>query len=180
MATLPIETATGAQTTPGIVSLPPRRKRYGSDQVGVGTIAARMIIGITIASAFMFPYVVMAVGSLKSRPEILQVPPVYFPETPRFDNFATMWSTAVTPLTQNMISTIVIASCATLLVLLAATPAAYYTARFKFPGKMMFMFLVIVTQMLQPAVLTAGLFRQMLALNIADTWLAMKIGRAHV
>ncbi|MET0977921.1 MAG: carbohydrate ABC transporter permease, partial [Paeniglutamicibacter terrestris] len=35
------------------------------------------------------------------------------------------------------------------------------------------MFLVIVTQMLQPAVLTAGLFKQMLAMNLYDTWLAM-------
>ncbi len=38
---------------------------------------------------------------------------------------------------------------------------------------MAFMFLVIVTQMLQPAVLTTGLFKQMLAMNLYDTWLAM-------
>lgn len=159
----------------GLGSTPtaPRKKRYGSDQAGLGTIAIRMIVGLIIALAFISPYVVMAIGSLKSRPEILKVPPAYFPQLPQLDNYATMWSTPVTPLTQNMTSTIIIASCATLLVLLTATPAAYYTARFRFPGKMMFMFLVIITQMLQPAVLTAGLFREMLALNIADTWLAM-------
>ncbi len=57
---------------------------------------------------------------------------------------------------QNLISTIVISVFATLLVLLVSLPAAYYTARFRFPGRMVFLFLVIVTQMLQPAVLTSG------------------------
>lgn len=84
-----------------------------------------------------------------------------------------MWSTPETPLPFNTISTVVIAVSATLLVLLVATPAAYYTARFTFPGTMAFMFLVICTQMLQPTVLTAGLFRAMLVLDINDTWLAM-------
>ena len=84
-----------------------------------------------------------------------------------------MWSTPETPLVQNLISTIIIAVCATLLVLLVALPAAYYTARFRFPGRMVFLFLVIVTQMLQPAVLTSGLFRQFGFFGISDTWLAM-------
>ncbi|MET3809402.1 carbohydrate ABC transporter permease [Arthrobacter sp. UYEF3] len=160
-------------TGPAVVRTAPRKTRYGSDHASGRRVALRMVAGLIIALIFISPYVIMAVGSLKSRPEILSVPPKYLPATPRFDNYATMWSTPETPLPQNLISTIIIASCATLLVLLVATPAAYYTARFKFPGKMVFMFLVIVTQMLQPAVLTAGLFREMLALNIADTWLAM-------
>ncbi|WP_427131519.1 carbohydrate ABC transporter permease [Pseudarthrobacter sp. S9] len=165
-----------AGTTPAgaaVVSTEPRKTRYGSDQASGPRVALRMAAGLIIALIFISPYVIMAIGSLKSRPEILGVPPKYLPATPHFDNYATMWSTPETPLPQNLISTIIIASCATILVLLVATPAAYYTARFKFPGKMVFMFLVIVTQMLQPAVLTAGLFREMLALNIADTWLAM-------
>ena len=52
-------------------------------------------------------------------------------------------------------------------------PAAYYTARFRFPGRFVFLFLVIVTQMLQPAVLTSGLFRQFVTLGMIDTWAAM-------
>jgi multiple sugar transport system permease protein len=54
-----------------------------------------------------------------------------------------------------------------------ALPAAYYTARFRFPGRMVFLFLVIVVQMLQPAVLTSGLFRQFITLGLQDTLLAM-------
>jgi multiple sugar transport system permease protein len=115
----------------------------------------------------------MLFSSLKSKREILQVPPTFLPETWHPENYVTMWSTPETPLVQNLISTIVIATFATVLVLAVALPAAYYTARFRFPGRTVFLFLVIVTQMLQPAVLTSGLFREFLFLGISDTWFAM-------
>ncbi|MCC9194540.1 carbohydrate ABC transporter permease [Arthrobacter sp. zg-Y916] len=134
----------------------------------------RSAIGAVIALVFLTPYLIMLVGSLKTRSEILAVPPAYFPQDGlQFGNYASMWDTPETPLTFNLMSTVIIAVCSTILVLLVATPAAYYTARFRFPGRMAFLFLVIITQMLQPAVLTAGLFRQMLWLDLNDTWLAM-------
>lgn len=151
-----------------------RAKKYGADGVSGRRMAGRIIVGVLVALVFLVPYLIMLVGSLKTRSEILGVPPRYFPQDGlQFSNYLTMWSTPETPLTYNLISTVIIAVFATLLVLLVATPAAYYTARFNFPGKLAFLFLVIVTQMLQPAVLTAGLFRQMLVLDINDTWLAM-------
>lgn len=151
-----------------------RKKRYGEDQVTLPRMTGRIIVGVLVVIVFLTPYAVMFVGSLKTRREILSVPPLYFPaETLNWSNYISMWDTPETPLPYNLTSTIIIAVCSTLLVLLVATPAAYYTARFKFPGKLAFLFLVIVTQMLQPAVLTAGLFREMLALGINDTWLAM-------
>lgn len=145
------------------------RKRP-SEKVPVG----RMIVGALIALFFLVPYLVMAVSSLKTRAEIRTVPPQYwFERGPHWSNYVTMWSTPETPLPYNLISTIVISVGATLLVLLVATPAAYYSARFRFPGKALFLFLVVVTQMLQPAVLVAGLFREMMSLGINDTWTAM-------
>jgi multiple sugar transport system permease protein len=67
----------------------------------------------------------------------------------------------------------VIAVGGTLLVLAVALPAAYYAARHRFPGRLVFLLLVLVTQMLQPTVLAAGLFRQFQGMGIHDTWLAM-------
>ncbi|GAB3620453.1 carbohydrate ABC transporter permease [Glutamicibacter sp. PS] len=137
-------------------------------------VISRMAVGLIVAAVFLIPYVTMFIGSLKTQSEILSIPPSYMPRDGfQFSNYASMWDTPETPVPYNLISTIVISVCATLLVLLVATPAAYFTARFRFPGKMVFMFLVIVTQMLQPAVLTAGLFKQMLAWNLHDTWVAM-------
>ncbi|PCC24390.1 carbohydrate ABC transporter permease [Glutamicibacter sp. BW78] len=133
-----------------------------------------MTVGLVVAAVFLIPYAVMFIGSLKTRSEILSVPPDYLPrDGAQWSNYLTMWDTPETPVAYNLISTVVIAVAATLLVLLVAMPAAYYSARFKYRGKMAFMFLVIVTQMLQPAILTVGLFKEMLVFNLYDTWLAM-------
>lgn len=137
-------------------------------------VLGRMTAGLAIAAVFLVPYAVMFIGSLKTRTEILSVPPDYLPrEGAQWSNYLTMWDTPETPVAYNLISTVVISVAATLLVLLVALPAAYYSARFKYRGKMVFMFLVIVTQMLQPAILTVGLFKEMLVFNLYDTWLAM-------
>ncbi|SDS23905.1 carbohydrate ABC transporter permease [Microterricola viridarii] len=157
------------------VSRPPvkRKRRYTEDQVSAGKVAWRMAAGLAVLLIFILPYLIMFFGSVKSKSEIRSVDPTYLPTEWRWENYITMWSTPETPLVQNLVSTIIISVCATLLVLLVALPAAYYTARFRFPGRMVFLFLVIVTQMLQPAVLTSGLFRQFMTLGLSDTWLAM-------
>jgi multiple sugar transport system permease protein len=150
-----------------------RRRRFTADQVSAASVAWRMIAGLVVLIVFVAPYLLMFVSSLKSKSEILQVPPTFLPTEWHPENYFTMWSTPETPLVQNLISTIVIAVFATLLVLAVSLPAAYYTARFRFPGRLVFLFLVIITQMLQPAVLTSGLFREFQFLGISDTWLAM-------
>lgn len=151
----------------------PRRRKFTPDQVGLGSVLLRAAGGLVVAVVFLLPYLIMLFGSVKTKAQIRSVNPTYFPVEWHWENYLTMWSTPETPLLHNLISTVVIALCATLLVLVVALPAAYYTARFDFFGRMGFLFLVIVTQMLQPAVLTSGLFRQFLAMNLIDTWLAM-------
>lgn len=130
-------------------------------------------VGVVLAALFLLPFIVMVLGSLKNRAEILRIPPTYIPESWHPDNYATMWDTPETPLPFNLASTIIISVCATVLVLLVAIPAAYYTARHKFPGRAVFLGLVLVTQMLQPTVLVTGLIREFFAIGINDTWLAM-------
>jgi multiple sugar transport system permease protein len=140
-------------------------RRRSSERRFSGRIVGRMIAGLVIALVFIAPYLIMLIGSFKSRFNILAVPPTYLPTTWHPENYITMWSTPETPLPENLISTIVISVFATVLVLVVCVPAAYYTARFRFP--------VIVTQMLQPTVLATGLFKEMVSIGIADTWLAM-------
>ena len=123
--------------------IPGRRRRYTADQVTLPRVILRTAAGFLVLAIFVLPYLIMFFGSVKTKAPY------------------------------NLVSTIVISVFATLLVLLVSLPAAYYTARFRFPGRMVFLFLVIVTQMLQPAVLTSGLFRQFTVLGLGDTWTAM-------
>lgn len=150
-----------------------RKRRYTEDQVSLPRVILRMAAGLIVLLIFVLPYLIMFFGSVKTKSQIRSVEPTYFPTEWHWENFIKMWSTPETPLPYNLVSTIIISVFATLLVLAVSLPAAYYTARFKFPGRMVFLFLVIVTQMLQPAVLTSGLFRQFTTLGMGDTWAAM-------
>ena len=131
------------------------------------------VVGVIVALVFLFPYLIMLIGAFKTRPEILRVPATYLPENWEPSNFLNMWDTPETPLAANLLSTVMISLGGTVLALLAALPAAYYTARHNFRLKVPFLLLVLITQMLQPTVLASGLFREFVALEINDTWLAM-------
>jgi len=155
------------------VPVKPRKKRYTSDHITLSRVLWRMLAGLVVALFFILPYLIMFFGSVKTQAQIRSVSPTYFPTEWHWENYLTMWSTPETPLFHNLVSTIVISVCATILVLSVSLPAAYYTARYRFPGRLVFLFLVIVTQMLQPAVLTSGLFRQFFAMGLIDTWTAM-------
>ena len=55
----------------------PRRRRFTADQVSAGSVAWRMLAGLAVLVVFVAPYVLMFVSSLKSKSEILQVPPTF-------------------------------------------------------------------------------------------------------
>ena len=57
--------------------------------------------------------------------------------------------------------------------LLLAVPAAYYVARNSFRGRTIFLLLVLVTQMFAPTALVVGIFREIVALHLVDTYLAL-------
>lgn len=136
-------------------------------------VPLRMFAGAVVLLLFVLPYVYMFSSSLKPKSEARSVNPTFFPGEPMWENYVNMWSATESPIPYNLMSTLVISLCATLLVLAVALPAAYYTARFTFPGKKVFLFMVLLTQMLQPAVVVVGLMREFLMLGIQDTWMAM-------
>ncbi|MCL2803328.1 MAG: carbohydrate ABC transporter permease [Micrococcales bacterium] len=151
----------------------PRRSRRYTSVTQPGSVWLRVVGAIVVALVFLFPYVIMLLGALKTAAENNRTPPTFLPQTYVPENFVNMWSTNETPLPWNLLSTVVISVCATLLTLAVALPAAYYTAKYRFPGRLAFLFLVLLTQMLQPAVLIAGLFREFFNLGLSDTWIAM-------
>ncbi|WP_084614581.1 carbohydrate ABC transporter permease [Nakamurella lactea] len=133
-----------------------------------------IVIGsIVIVAVFVAPYLLMLLGSLKTQQEITSIPPPFgLPSGPHFENYVNVWSSQVAPF-NGLVATVVISVGATVLVLLVATPAAYYLARFRFPGRLAFLFLVLITQMLQPTVLAIGLFKEFLTWTGHMSWVAL-------
>jgi multiple sugar transport system permease protein len=61
----------------------------------------------------------------------------------------------------------------TIIVIVVAIPAAYFTARFKFKGRMAFLGLVVVTQMFAPTSLVVGIYREFYDLGLINTYTSL-------
>jgi multiple sugar transport system permease protein len=116
-----------------------------------------------IAFLFIFPYLDMMVTALRPQSE-LQTTSI-LPHHYTWSGFSTLWKTG---LGTNLKITLLVAGGATVLVLLVATPAAYFTARYKFRGRLAFLLLVLVTQMFQPTAMLVGIYREFLSFHLLN------------
>jgi multiple sugar transport system permease protein len=108
-----------------------------------------------VALIFILPYLEMIVTALRPQAELRDRD--YFPHHITFSNFTNIWSTG---LGTNLAVSLEIGIGATVLVLLVAIPAAYYTSRRRFRGRGVFLILVLVTQMFQPTSLIVGIYQE--------------------
>ncbi|MFF0435368.1 carbohydrate ABC transporter permease [Streptomyces sp. NPDC004327] len=127
-----------------------------------------------LAVLFLLPYVQMVITAGRPADELRDSG--YLPSRFDWSAFTRVWSE--TTLGQNLSNTLLIAAGSTLLVLLVALPAAYYTARVRFRGRSAFLLLVLVTQMFQPTALQVGLYREFHALGLLDTTAVLMVANA--
>ncbi|GAA2455095.1 carbohydrate ABC transporter permease [Actinomadura vinacea] len=120
---------------------------------------------------FLAPYVQMLIIALKPRRELMQSPPGYLPTTWEWSNFVHVWEAA--PIATHLKVSLVVSAASTALALAAALPAAYYTARRRFRGRGAFLLLVLVTQMFAPTALLIGIYREMVVVDLTDTYAAL-------
>ncbi|MEV0626946.1 carbohydrate ABC transporter permease [Nonomuraea wenchangensis] len=117
-----------------------------------------------IALIFLFPYVVMLLTSLRSQDSLRDV--TFWPDEWVWSNLAGFWSSG---LAGNLWVTIKVAAGSTVLVLLVALPAAYYSARHRFRGRTAFLILVLITQMFQPTAMLVGIYREFYQFGLVDS-----------
>ena len=118
-----------------------------------------------VALIFLLPYLEMLVMAGRPNNELGQ--PTIFPSHFTFSNFATLWSGG--GLGGSIGTSLQIAAGATVIVLLVALPAGYYTARRRFRGRTAFLLLVLATQMFQPAAMLVGLQREFINFGLPPT-----------
>ena len=146
-----------------------------------GLLAA---VAYAVALFFLAPYVVMFLTSLKGQSELQKIPSDYLPREWNWGNFIDVWrginegDAQVQSIAGFLRNTLIIAGGATLLALVVSLPAAYYTARNRFRGRTAFLLLVIVTQMFAPTALVIGIYREVIALDLVNTYLALIVVNA--
>jgi multiple sugar transport system permease protein len=123
-----------------------------------------------VAVIFVLPYLEMLVTAVRPQRELYE--PNYLPHHFAWSNLTNMWGSAF-GITSAVRVSLEIAGGATLVVLLVALPAAYYTSRHRFRGRGGFLLLVLATQMLQPTALIVGIYKEFLdfgLLNLNPVW----------
>jgi multiple sugar transport system permease protein len=144
----------------------PRRPVRGDSGSGRRIILA--LVAYAIALIFLLPYVEMVISALRPPRELLERG--YLPQHFDWSNFTSIWKTGFG---KNLGASLKIAGGATVLVLLVATPAAYYTARHRFRGRTVFLLLVLATQMFQPAAMLVGIQREFLEFDLPSPILSL-------
>jgi multiple sugar transport system permease protein len=134
------------------------------------------LAGLFVALAFLWPYIVMLLNSLRSSSDVVRTPATLLP---RVWQLSTYTQVLADDRFLNWLKTsLLVATTSTLIVILVAIPAAYFTARFRFPGRIAFLFLVLVTQMFSPTSLVVGIYREFFNLNLVNTYLAIILTNA--
>jgi multiple sugar transport system permease protein len=137
---------------------------------------ALTVAGAALALAFLAPYVVMLLGSLRSSSDNKATPPSFLPKV-------WQWSTYADVLGDERFlawlrTSLLVGLASTIIVILVAVPAAYMTARYTFPGRTPFLLLVLITQMFSPTALVVGLYREFFELNLINTYGALILTNA--
>jgi multiple sugar transport system permease protein len=134
------------------------------------------ITGYLVAFLFALPYLHMLTTATKPDNELFMMPSLYLPTEWQWNNFVATFTNA--PIGIYMRNSVIIALSATFIVLLVALPAAYYVARFRFRGRVAFLLLVLVTQMLSPVALVVGIYREVVTLGLVNTYLSLVLVNA--
>jgi multiple sugar transport system permease protein len=143
------------------VTVKPRRPRQGRP---TWKTVVLVVSAYVIAFLFVFPYLAMFITSLRPQAE-LQTTSI-LPHHYSWSSYSTLWKTG---LGTNLKITLMVAGGSTILVLLVALPAAYFSARHKFRGRLAFLLLVLVTQMFQPTAMLVGIYREFLSFHLLNS-----------
>ncbi|QFZ21003.1 carbohydrate ABC transporter permease [Saccharothrix syringae] len=125
------------RTTPEPTAPPPARRRARP-----GRIAGHAVL-VVAAAALLLPFFWMVSSSLKADNAVFAIPVSWFPDSPRWANYAEIWR--VSDLLGWLKNTVFLSVVVTALQLLTGSFAAYGFAKARFPGRNLLFVLYIGT-----------------------------------
>ncbi len=136
-------------------------------QTGLVSRVTLYTLLLVVLAIMLFPFFELASTALRPTADLFAFPPPWLPSQPRLQNFVDVWR--IIPLRSYFLNTVQIAGGTMLLNAVAAIPAAYALARFRFPGRQAVLYVVIATQMFAPVVLLIASFRLMSQLSLLNS-----------
>ncbi|MGH2558296.1 MAG: carbohydrate ABC transporter permease [Thermomicrobiales bacterium] len=144
----------------------PRRRRFDA----WGVLGWVFLVGLLIFS--VVPMVWMLSTSLKTQFAALQQPPEWIPSNITFNNYTELLSPSSEigkDFLRYLVNSLWVSTATTILGVLVAVPAAYAFSRFRFPGRDLLFFSVLVRNMFPAVVFLMPLFILMRWMGLVNT-----------
>jgi multiple sugar transport system permease protein len=131
-----------------------------------------LIFGVVVLILVcMFPFLWMALSSIKTLRELYTVPPVWFPEVPTFANYMKVLFNSNIP--RYFLNSTIISLGSTAIALALAIFAAYGFARFRFRGKGAFQAFILIGQLIPTAAIIVPLFITLRYFGLVNSYLGL-------
>lgn len=125
------------------------RELRGSERIAGVVRGFFSHVVLLIAAIIMgMPFIWMVITAFKSPQEVSIFPPIWVPETLRWDNFVMAWAAA--PFGRFYINSIIVTTWGVTMEVLIAALTAYAFARIEFPGRNL-LFMVLLAAMMIPS-----------------------------
>jgi multiple sugar transport system permease protein len=125
------------------------------------------VLGIVFLGIMIFPVYWMINTSFQAQAGAATV--TWFPFQPTFAGY----QTALQEQGQNFVTSIIVALGTVIVTLVVATPAAYGLGRFKMPGMPVFVFVLLITQMIPTIVIANALYTLFNDVGLLNNYLGL-------
>lgn len=124
---------------------------------------------LTFLSLLMFfPFLWMVSSALKTKDEIWQFPPIWWPENPQWNHFAEAWNMA--PFSLYIFNSVFTATAIVVIQLITGALIAYAFTQFKFKGRNILFLIILGSYMLPTAATYVPSYVLLAKLNLLDTY----------
>ncbi len=125
------------------------------------------------AVTMIFPFIWMLLSSFKGQMELLRMPPTFWPERFRWENYREIFE--VMPFFKYFANSIVTALLNTFVGILTSALSGYVFAKYRFKGKELIFWIMIACMMIPYDTLMIPLYKIMVKLHWTNTYLVLTI-----
>jgi multiple sugar transport system permease protein len=146
----------------------PKRRRGKAGPWGVARIVYLVLLGIFT----VLPMAWMLLTSVKTQFAALQYPPEWIPSEPTLEQYTRLLSPTNEvgqEFLHYLLNSVMVATATTVLGVVIAVPAAYAFSRFRFPGRKLLFYAVLVRNMFPAVVFLMPLFIMMKWMGLVNT-----------
>ncbi len=140
----------------------------------------RHVLLIILLGFLLAPTLIMVSTSFKPYSEVNTWPPQLIPDDATVSGFIAVLIDPAYDFGRAFLNSSIIAVGTAVVSVVLGLPAAYAIRRFTFTGRTVFLFAVLVTQMVSPALFIMPLYQVMNGLGLLNTYIALIIGNSAI